>query len=144
MNFPGNLEATVTSRDTYCWDFSGSGFLDSVRIFHQERKTHSNIQKSPFWFKSEFPLFPNYSLAYLYRKSSTSYFAASPLPLPATNRQQRLPERTRHNIIMSLGAFLGLLLLEEPESRQPSLVQRSRSTVLELWASPDLLRPPGP
>jgi hypothetical protein len=42
-----------------------------------------------------------------------------------------------------LGAFLGLLLREEPESRQPSLVQRSRATVLELWASPDLLRPPG-
>ena len=39
---------------------------------------------------------------------------------------------------MSLGALLGLLLREEPESRQPSLVQRSRATVLELWASPDL------
>ena len=32
--------------------------------------------------------------------------------------------------------------MPQPESRHPGLYQSSRATPLELWASPDLLRPP--
>ena len=63
MNFLGILEATVASRDTYCWDFSRYGILDSIRILYQEPKTHLDFRKSKLRFKSQFPLFPNYSLS---------------------------------------------------------------------------------
>ena len=33
--------------------------------------------------------------------------------------------------------------MPQPESRHPGLFQSSQATVLELWASPDLLGPPG-
>jgi len=32
--------------------------------------------------------------------------------------------------------------MPQSESRHPGLFQSSQATVLELWASPDLLRPP--
>ena len=63
MNFLGILEARAASGDIYCRDFSRGESLDSVGILHQERKAHLNFQKSPLRFKSEFPLFPNYSLS---------------------------------------------------------------------------------
>jgi hypothetical protein len=46
----------------------------SVEFFHQEPKRHLRFQKCPRWVQIPKSPFPNYSLSFLFRKCSTSYF----------------------------------------------------------------------
>ena len=106
-----------------------------ARVLHSLAKTTRRPYIVRYYLKIVLPLFPNYSMSIMLKQCSTSYLlrlcqtSLSASPASKRPKGQKTTKLDRK--------------MPQPESRQPSLVQSSRATVLELWASPDLLRPPG-
>ena len=108
-------------------------------MLHSLAKTTRRPYIVRYYLKIVLPPFPNYSMSIMLKQCSTSYLLRLLSTMPETSssaspasKRPKAQKTTRLDRKMP-----------QPESHHPSLVQSSGATVLELWASPDLLRPPG-